>query len=151
MRLSLKLLFITVGIFLPHVLTAQILKPVKWSYASKKVDAKHAIIYLKADIDEGWHIYSVNQPPGGPLKTSVKLEQNGAFGLNGKVTEPQAEEHFEKAFGINVFYFEKSVIFQQKILLKQSNAAITGKLSYMACNDHQCLPPEELDFEIPVK
>ncbi|WP_254492104.1 hypothetical protein, partial [Salmonella enterica] len=51
----------------------QILKPVKWSYAAKKTSGAEVTVLLKAEIDEGWHIYSAYQKDGGPLKTSFKF------------------------------------------------------------------------------
>ena len=52
---------------------------------------------------------------------------------------------------MNVTYFEKSVTFQQKIKLKSATASVVkGKLEYMTCNDLKCLPPDDLDFSIPL-
>jgi thiol:disulfide interchange protein DsbD len=52
---------------------------------------------------------------------------------------------------MDVTYFEKSVVFQQKIKLKSANAtAVKGQLEYMTCNDQKCLPPEDIDFSIPL-
>jgi len=52
---------------------------------------------------------------------------------------------------MNVSYFEKTVTFQQKIKLKSAKtASIKGKLEYMTCNDMKCLPPEDLDFSVPL-
>ena len=47
---------------------AQIHKPVKWTVASKKVNDKEAIVFVKATIQDGWHIYSQNVKDGGPIK-----------------------------------------------------------------------------------
>jgi DsbC/DsbD-like thiol-disulfide interchange protein len=52
---------------------------------------------------------------------------------------------------MDVSYFEKSVVFQQKIKLKGKEATIKGQLEYMTCNDKQCLPPDDVEFSIPVK
>jgi hypothetical protein len=71
--------------------------------------------------------------------------------LAGKVSEPAPLTRFEDAFGIDVRYFENEVIFRQKIRLKSAKPVIKGKLTYMACNDRQCLPPAEVAFSIPVK
>jgi len=57
----------------------------------------------------------------------------------------------EKAFGMEVAYFENEVIFQQKIRLKTGQATVSGTLEYMTCNDQKCLPPDDLEFSIPVK
>ena len=29
-------------------------------------------------------------------------------------------------------------------------AAVKGQLEYMTCNDKKCLPPEDVDFSIPL-
>ena len=51
----------------------------------------------------------------------------------------------------SVTYFEKSVIFQQKIKLKSASASVVkGQLEFMTCNDQKCLPPEDVDFSIPL-
>jgi hypothetical protein len=52
---------------------------------------------------------------------------------------------------MNVSFFEKSVIFQQKVKLKAGQATVKGTLEYMTCNDKQCLPPETIAFSIAVK
>jgi hypothetical protein len=36
---------------------AKTLKPVHWNYAAK-IRAQEAVIFLKATMDPGWHIYS---------------------------------------------------------------------------------------------
>ena len=52
---------------------------------------------------------------------------------------------------MDVSYFTKTVTFQQKIKLKSAGATVVkGKLEYMTCNDQKCLPPDDLEFSIPV-
>ena len=96
---------------------AQVLTPVKWSYAAKKTGKNEAILFIKATIDEGWHIYSTRQKDGGPVKTTFTFDKSLDYFLAGKLTEPVAITKFEKTFDMDVLYFEKSVIFQQKIKL----------------------------------
>ncbi len=146
-----KFILITLTVLLSGALHAQILKPVKWAYAAKRINKTEAVILLKATIDEGWHIYSLNVGDGGPIATSFTFSPSKAYVLTGKTIEPAPVSKFEKTFNMNVSYFEKSVVFQQKIKLKAANAIVKGKLEYMVCNDHQCLPPEEVEFSIPVK
>ncbi|MDB5004407.1 MAG: sugar transporter [Mucilaginibacter sp.] len=129
----------------------QILVPVKWSYAAKKTGDHEAVLFFKAMITPGWHIYSVNQKEGGPLKTSFKLARSSSIMREGNVSEPEPVKKFEKAFEMDVFYFENEVVFQQKIRLKAGQTIVKGTLEYMACNDEKCLPPETISFNIPVK
>ncbi|WP_112567649.1 protein-disulfide reductase DsbD domain-containing protein [Mucilaginibacter rubeus] len=130
---------------------AQILEPVHWSYAAKSINAKEAMIYIKASIDNGWHVYSQNVKDGGPVKTTITFAPSKAYTLIGGTTEPKPITRMEKAFGMDVSFFETSVIFQQKIKLNAGQTTVTGKLEYMTCNDQKCLPPAEIAFSIPVK
>jgi len=132
-------------------LHAQILTPVKWSYASKVIDKTSAILYFKADIEDGWHIYSVNQVSGGPVKTSFTYVKSKDYTLIGTPQEPSPLTHFDQTFGMNVLYFTNTITFRQKVKIINKNAIVKGQLRYMACNDHQCLAPEQLDFNIQLK
>lgn len=130
---------------------AQILNPVKWSYASKKINDKEAVIFLKATIQPGWNIYSQYVEDGGPVPTSFKFVPAKAYSLTGKTIEPKPLSKFEKTFNMNVSYFHNSVVFQQKVKLNAKETVVKGTLEYMACNDKQCLPPKEVEFSIVVK
>lgn len=130
---------------------AQILKPVKWAYAAKRISKTDAVVLVKATIENGWHIYSQHVGEGGPIPTSFTFTSSKAYALQGKTVEPKPISKFEKTFNMNVSYFEKSVVFQQRIKLKAGQTIVKGTLEYMACDDHQCLPPEEVAFSVPVK
>ncbi|EHQ28759.1 protein-disulfide reductase DsbD domain-containing protein [Mucilaginibacter paludis] len=131
-------------------LHAQILTPVKWSYAAKKLKNGEAVVFMKATIDEGWHLYSQTVKEGGPVKTTFTFPASKEYTVIGKTIEPTPITRNEKVFNMDVSFFQNSVIFQQKIKLKGSKATVKGKLEYMTCNDKQCLPPEDIDFSIPV-
>jgi DsbC/DsbD-like thiol-disulfide interchange protein len=148
-----KLILIALlGFWLP-VAYGQILHPVKWSYGAKRLNAHEAVIFLKAEIEEGWHIYSSHQKDGGPVKTSFQFSPSGDYALSGTISEPIPVTKHEEAFNMDVSYFEHSVIFQQKVTLRQAqdDLKIKGSLNFMVCNNRQCLPPETIEFTIPVK
>lgn len=131
---------------------AQLQKPVKWSYAAKRLNATEGILYIRGTIEKGWHIYSTVQPEGGPLKSSFSFTSGKSFSMIGGLVEPKPIKHFEKVFDMDVLYFENTVTFSQKIKLKDKKPfVVKGKLEYMACNDTQCLPPDKVVFSIPVK
>ncbi|MCZ4244178.1 protein-disulfide reductase DsbD N-terminal domain-containing protein [Pedobacter punctiformis] len=130
---------------------SQILKPVTWSYAAKRNGPTEATLYFKATIDKGWHLYSQLIKDGGPVKTTFSFVDSKDFSLLGKTTEPKPITRNEPNFKMEVSYFENSVIFQQKVKLKGKNITVKGNVEFMVCNDKQCLPPEQVDFNIPVK
>ena len=129
----------------------QILKPVTWSYGAKKTGPNEATLFFKATIDDGWHVYSQHVKEGGPIPTKFTFTASKDYSMNGPTTEPQPIKRMEKVFNMEVGFFVNSVIFQQKIKLKAGQTTVSGQLEFMTCNDMQCLPPEDIDFSIPVK
>jgi len=146
-----KVLLLIVVCLLSAGAYAQIETPVKWAYMAKKTGANEVTVLLRATIQDGWHIYSQTVKDGGPIKTSFTFTPSKEYTLVGAPVEPKPLTKYETSFSMNVSYFEKTVTFQQKIKLKSANvAAIKGKLEYMTCNDKKCLPPEDVDFTIPL-
>ncbi|WCT14279.1 protein-disulfide reductase DsbD domain-containing protein [Mucilaginibacter jinjuensis] len=143
-----KLLFVLAAVLIGTNAFSQIEKPVKWSFAIKKESKDEAVIFLKADIQKSWHIYSLDQKDGGPIKTSFTFLPGIAYSLIGTPSQPQPHTKFESAFNMNVSYFENSVIFQQRIKLKAAKSVLHGKLEYMTCNNQKCLPPDDIDFSV---
>ena len=117
----------------------------------KELATTEATVYLKATIEKGWHLYSQFVKEGGPVKTTFSFNTSPSYILIDKTVEPKPITKYEKTFGMDVSYFEKAVIFQQKVKLKGKIAIVKGKLEYMVCNDSQCLPPKEVAFSVTVK
>jgi hypothetical protein len=147
-----KTLTLTIVALLISLATyAQIEKPVTWSYAAKKTSATEATVYIKATIEDGWHLYSQFIKDGGPVKTTFTFDKSTAYTLVGATAEPKPIKKFEPTFNMDVMYFANTAIFQQKVKLKGKTAVVKGKLEYMTCDDHQCLPPDEVTFSVVVK
>lgn len=127
--------------------------PVNWSFSAQKTGAGLYEIRLTATVEEPWHIYSQTSPAGGALPTSFTFSKNPLLILQGKVKEKgKLISRYEKAFGMELKYFEGGVTFVQTVKLKtKAKTAITGSLEYMVCNDEQCLPPKIMSFTIPVQ
>jgi hypothetical protein len=146
-----NILMAAVILLLATQVKGQILQPVHWSYAAKKISKTAAIVFIKATIDDGWHVYSQFVKDGGPVKTTITFNPSNEYTLDGKTIEPSPVIRLEKAFNMEVGFFERSVIFRQMIKLKASQTIVDGKLEYMTCNDQKCLPPGEINFTIIVK
>ena len=148
-----KKAFLVVIAIISFVMTsnAQILTPVTWSYAAKKTSPTEAVVFIKATIEDGWHVYSQFIKEGGPVKTTITFPASKTYTMVGKTIEPKPIIRMEKVFNMEVGFFEHSVIFQQKVKLKAKQAVVKGSLEYMTCNDEKCLPPDVVEFSIPIK
>lgn len=144
-------LLIAVLFFAVSGAVAQIHDPVKWTVASKKLNDKEAVIFIKATIQDGWHIYSQNVGENGPIPTSFTFPASKDYTLNGKTAEPKAATKYEEVFKMNVGYFKKEVIFQQKVKLNKGTTTVKGNVEYQSCDKTQCLPPTDYAFSVVIK
>ena len=72
---------------------------------------------FKAEVPEGWHIYSVTQPPGGPLRSVIKVAKSDVFEITGNF-EPDAPpqvEHEYPGYSVPVEYHKDGVIWTAPI------------------------------------
>ena len=132
----------------------QILKPEKWQFSHNQEGDEITLLFT-VTLEKGWHIYSHYINEGGPIPTSLFIDENlkDKIIIDDKFEEiGHPIENFDKTFNMNVKYFEKKVTFKQKLKVKSSeDFTLKGYIEYMLCNDENCLPPTEFDFEVIVK
>lgn len=131
---------------------AQSSKQVAWNYSVKKIADKTYELHLKATVNGKFHIYAQEAGVEGPLPTQIEFTKSPLVQMEGKAKEiGKRITKREETWGGNVNYFEKSVDFVQTIKLKAAiNTNITGKITFMVCNDNECLLPSEVNFTMPV-
>lgn len=136
---------------LPLLASAQIENPVKWSFTSKKINATTYELHMTATIDASWHLYA-QEAGEGPVPTSFKFTKNPLVTAAGKIEEVgKLHKAFDKNFDSELKYYENSVDFVQKVTVKgKLPVKVKGTVEFMVCDDHQCLPPKDLDFNITV-
>lgn len=145
-----KIFTLNLGLFLSILLSAQMQSPVDWTFSTKKINATTYEIYLTANLEPGWHVYSQSTPDGGPIPTTISFSKNPLVSLNGKVKEVgKLEQRFEELFGVDVKQFSDKVSFVQTIQLKgKVKTLLNGNVEFMTCNDQECMPPTTQKFSI---
>src|SRR5687767_6700328 len=80
--------------------SAQELNPIHWSV--KKENSALAVkagdkfnAQVIARIDEGWHLYSLDQAPGGPIPTRISVPEDQRFKLAGDIDSPLPKVLFD--------------------------------------------------------
>ena len=140
----LSCLFALIGL-LPML--AQMQEPVKFQTELKKISDTEAELVFNATIDAGWHLYSTDLPEDGPVSATINFDKLEGAELVGKLT-PQGKvvEHFDSMFEMNLRYFEHKGTFVQKVKFTGGAYTLKGYLQYGACNDENCLPPTDVEF-----
>lgn len=141
------------GLVILNMANAQVRNPVQWDFSAKKINATTYEVYLTANMEDGWHVYSQHTPDGGPVPTTIKFAKNPLLTLSGTAKEAgKKEQKFEELFGVDVIQFSDKVVFVQKIEVKgQAKTSLSGSVEFMTCNDRECLPPTTQKFSIALK
>ena len=126
---------------------AQMASPVKVTSQLKEISATEAELVFNATIDAGWHMYSTNVVEYGPTPTTITFETISGAATSGVLTpKGTAKKVYEEMFEADVYYFEKSATFVQKLMLDGGPYHVDGYLEYGACNDQSCTPPTKVEF-----
>lgn len=135
-------------------------QPVQWSakFASSAAALRpgaKVTLNLTANIESGWHVYAVSQPPDSPvIATDISVPAGQPLALSGDVAAPQPISRMDPTIGKQTDFYEKSASFT--LPLKVEKKAHAGKHSFevdvrfQACSDRLCLPPRTEKIETPV-
>ena len=130
--------------------SAQLVKPITWSYSFSKINQTEAILYIKAKLDKGWHVYAQNIK-SAPMQLKFSFTPSKDFALIGQTNQPKPNVKYDQTVKMQLAYFEKEAVFTQKIRLNKSSTIVKAKVEFMVCNETSCLPADEVLLNIPIK
>jgi suppressor for copper-sensitivity B len=111
---------------------------------------KPAQLVVTADIDAGWHIYSITQPPGGPIRSAIKVTPSPDYKIGD--FKPSIEPHAEPSTAFTNVIEEThdgSISWTAPLDLSPgvdpAKLKIEGALHAQACSN-SCLPPQDYKF-----
>lgn len=127
-------------------------EPLKYSATFATHPEGGATLSITAEILDGWHTYSLKQEPGGPVRTTITVDESKQFKVSGEFTpSPKPKKHVDQSVfkGVMLEEHEGKVTWSAPIELSAGvdpkSIKISGKVNAMAC-DQQCLPPKDYRF-----
>jgi len=124
--------------------------PIQWTLTAKTAKLplrKGTAIQttLHAKILPGWHLYAMEQQPGGPIATRINLAPNQPFGLDGAIeSEMPPIVTNDPNFNLETRYFERDASFRIPVKATSSVSTAQAKLTvdvlFQTCSDRMCLP-----------
>lgn len=123
---------------------SQILEPITWKVSVEGNSTSSATIRLSANIEEGWHLYSLNMPEDGPNSTVIDFTLPEGVTLDGALTPSKKPiEKYDDMFSLNLSWWEGSVSFTQKVkITDEKTHAVSISVSFQGCNDQTCVAPK---------
>jgi hypothetical protein len=141
--LAFAVAIVSAGALVPAV-GAQVL-PIEWSMrmAPGTVRAgQPATALVRAQIPYGWHLYSLSQPPGGPMQTEISPSST-SFRLAGKVTAREPQKALDPVARIPTETYEDSVTFRIPVIVTTTGRQkLELSVRYQSCTDRFCTPPQ---------
>ncbi len=111
-------------------------------------------VKLHAEVQEGWHLYSLKPMAEGPIPTKIWIADGQPFSLAGSVQAPEPQVMQDASFGMEVELYEGEAVFTLPVKVGPGAAPGAQRLvvsaSYQSCNNKLCLPPKTVKVEAPV-
>jgi thiol:disulfide interchange protein DsbD len=132
---------------------------VRWSAAAppKAVSAGGtAKIELTAKIEDGWKLYALTQPKGGPVPLEIVLEKSAPFTIVQKqITAPLPKVEKDDTFNVDTQYYEREAVFTVPVIVPKTAAGkqqVPLDVTFQACGASICLRPftQRINVEIRV-
>ena len=111
-------------------------------------------LVVTARIEDGWHLYSIDQKPGGPRPTRITVAPDSPW-LPAGPFRPDEAPHARTVtdvpgwVGLTVEEHAGTVVWRAPLLANQGagGGAITGTVNVQLCRDTACSPPESIPFK----
>ena len=148
-----KILLVAVMLFITAINYAQVVQPIRWKVELKALKGGQQYeILAYATIQEGFKLYGLSVPEGGPVKTSFNFdvtENCKSFGAPEE--ETPSKKSFDKMFEMEIPYYKGKATIKQKIWVTKKPARVEGFIEFMSCNDEMCIPPSEEEFSFIIE
>lgn len=128
--------------------------PIRWRVTAKMTSETEGVLTVRALVTDGWHLYGTTLPQGGPKPTTLDFSASkGIQFLDTFTSSAKPVEKEDPMFGLKLNYWVSNVTFTRKFKLKgvKADASISGKITYMGCDDQTCLPPKTENFILKLK
>ena len=129
------------------VVLAQFQTPVTIKASQNKVSDDVLEVVFRGTIDAGWHVYGTDFADGGPTRAELTLETQKGVKPEGQLCAVgNVQKKMDEMFAMEVSYMEGTAEFVQRFTITEPEYEVSGYLTYGACNDENCMPPTNVEF-----
>ena len=122
--------------------------PIQWTLAASLHDhlslkkGAEVTAHIRALIQPGWHMYALNQKPGGPMAARIVVPHDQAFVVSGDIDQTASTEKYDPNFNMQTRFYEHEANFSIPLTTTQDQfPKLAIDVHYQACNDTICLEP----------
>ena len=131
---------------------------VHWSAAVKSsttiTRGSTATLDLSGDVQNGWHVYALEQHSGGPTPLRITLDANTIVAAAGPTSATAAEKVQDTHFGFETRLYTHPFTVHLPVRVGRELAAgrqlIPVSVRFQACSDRECLLPRTVHLSVPI-
>jgi hypothetical protein len=131
---------------------------VHWSAAVKSAGAitvgSTATLDLSGEVQDGWHVYALEQHPGGPTPLRITLDANAIVTAAGPTSGTAAQKVQDTHFGFETQLYTHPFVVHLPVRVGRELAPgrqlIPVSVRFQACSDRECLLPRTVHLSVPI-
>jgi thiol:disulfide interchange protein DsbD len=114
-----------------------------------------ASLTVEATIQDGWHVYALEQLPGGPTPLRVTLADGTLAALDGAPSGIKPHKVYDKRFGLTTQLYSRSL--SLRVPVRMLPAATPGpqqlevNVRFQSCSEQECRPPKTVRLSVAVE
>lgn len=140
-------------------LAQSVVSTVQWTAVVRPATgATHGVatVELSGELQSGWHVYGLSEPPNGPTPLKVGLDDNSVARSAGAVSGSPAEHRFDPSFGQTTEFYSGPFKLYLPVRLAQPAAAagplvVPVSVRFQTCNGDVCVPPRTIHLKVPLE
>jgi hypothetical protein len=147
------------GVTLLQVVSAQVPNDrVQWTAAldspGELKGGSEATLQLSGEIENGWHVYALTQPAGGPTALRITVDDNAVAQATGTPSATEPQKRLDPSFRLQTQFYTRSFTVRLPVQVKQESASgrqlIPVSVRFQTCSDRECQPPTTVHLSVPV-
>jgi hypothetical protein len=122
---------------------------VQWTALAKRdssdTQAHRLFLEISAVVPEGWHVYALNQLPGGPTPLRIAIEQGVAANITGAASGTSPGKRHDPSFDLDTEFYSDAFTLRFPVESRRSLAdspALPVSVRFQLCSDRECQPPK---------
>ena len=113
-----------------------------------------ATLEVSGEVQEGWHVYALEQQPHGPTPLRITLDANAIVAAGGTVSGTSPETVHDSHFGFDTQLYTRPFIIHLPLQvigeLTAGRQLIPVSVRFQACSDRECLLPRTVHLSVPI-
>lgn len=124
--------------------------PVEWRISVVMDSETEGNIFFNATIAGGWHLYATETPDGGPIPTSVKINETDGLSFGSLIPDRMPESGVDMVFHLRLQWWAGNIGFRLPFTVNPGTklSELSGTISFQAGDNSTCISPRHEPFTV---